>query len=93
MKHLEDHEIAAALAGAPLESSSDKHLAECLACRQQVTELEALISERRESLETEVPDWEEQRRAVLARLGDPPAPALRQSHWRRALLAAGPSVN
>ncbi len=92
MKHLEDHEIAAALAGEPLESSSDEHLAGCLACRQQVTELEALISERRESLETEVPDWEEQRRAVLDRLGDPPAAARSQSHWRRALLAAAAVV-
>lgn len=91
MKHLEDFEFAAILSGEPLEPDAGEHLASCLACRQQLTEVEALISERREEISAEDPDWERQRQEIMARLDDQPA-ARPTRRWLRPLLAAAALV-
>jgi hypothetical protein len=88
--HLDARELAAAVAGLELDPAAREHLESCLACRQQVGATVDLVAARRASLATGAPDWEEQRRAILARL---PAcarvvPLRPQAWWRPALAAA-----
>lgn len=88
MKHLENEEIAAAVAGLELEVPAEEHLASCLSCRRQVSETRELIERRRQLLAEEEPEWERQRSEVLLRLPMTPAVASRRnSRWLRPVLA------
>lgn len=66
--HLSDDDFAAVAAGLEVDSKAREHLASCVACRQQVTDLEAFVTERRRVMEAEAPDWRLQHRQVMARL-------------------------
>jgi anti-sigma factor RsiW len=92
-RHLEDHEIDRVLRGENLDDSTEKHLESCLSCRREVEQLGELVEARRDRLASEMPDWDHQRREVMARL--PSAVAARQKarpRWLRPLLAAAAGV-
>jgi hypothetical protein len=89
MRHLEDDQIAAAVAGLDLEPDARSHLASCLSCRQQVEEMNALIDSRRQELLSGEPDWEQQREEILMRLpGVTEAAPSKKWRWMRPVLAA-----
>lgn len=92
-RHLEDHEMAAAVIGADLGAEARAHLADCMSCRRQVAAFGRLAAERRNALEKDAPDWQRQRRRILDRL--PPRPvvvAMPRRRWRRSLIAAAAAV-
>jgi anti-sigma factor RsiW len=86
--HLNDHEIAAAVAGLDLEPAALAHLEACGHCSREVEALRALLDRRRLELLGEAPDWEAQRRQVLGRL----APPLPKTTRLRPVLAAAAAV-
>jgi hypothetical protein len=86
--HLEDQEIAAAVAGLPLTEDAADHLQLCEHCSQQVVELAGLIGCRGRKLAGEAPDWHRQRELVLARLGEPVAADVTSPRRLWPLLAA-----
>lgn len=86
--HLDDHELAAAVAGLDLEPAAAAHLAACDGCERRVAELQLFIERRRLELLGEAPDWEAQRRQVLQRL----APPLPKTTRLRPVLAAAAAV-
>jgi AcrR family transcriptional regulator len=87
--HLDDLELAAAVAGLDLEPSVAEHLAVCATCRDRVAAMESLLERRRLARRADEPDWEAQRRAVLAGLPTPRRlPIPRVGLWWRPLLAA-----
>jgi anti-sigma factor RsiW len=87
-KHLDEHEITAAIAGLELEAAAAEHLGACLSCRQRVSAMREMIDARRQDLEVDAPDWERQRQEILLRLPsvtvEQPA---RRRVWTRPLLA------
>jgi anti-sigma factor RsiW len=87
--HLTDDDFTAVVAGHEVTSQAAEHLASCVSCRQEVSELQRSISERRQGMGAETPDWQQQRREVMARLADQPSPQLAPAgRWLRPLLAA-----
>lgn len=91
--HLTEHEITAAVVGGELTPAARAHLRGCLPCRQRVRSFTALVDERRREVASEEPDWEAQRRGVMAAL--PTAPMVvrpRSARWLRPLLAAAAVV-
>jgi anti-sigma factor RsiW len=87
--HLTDDDFAAAVAGFDVDSQAAEHLFSCVSCRQEVAELRRSIAERRQDMEAESPDWQQQRHEVMARLVDRPSPHLAPARrWFRPLLAA-----
>ncbi len=84
-RHLDEAEIAAAVAGLELAPAVRDHLEACLHCRRRVEGTLELIAGRREAMAAEAPDWETQREAILASLGAPPP---RRGRWARPLVAA-----
>ncbi len=86
--HLDGHEITAAVSGLEIEPAADAHLASCLTCRQQVSSMRGLIDARRQGIEAEVPDWEQQRQEILLRLPSAPSTGSPRRRLRiRPLLA------
>jgi anti-sigma factor RsiW len=95
MKHLDDHQISAALAGLDLDREVDEHLASCVECRGRVASMGELIADRRHRILAEEPDWIRQRAAVLDRLpgaSSVPASSASRRWWRPALAAAAAVV-
>jgi hypothetical protein len=91
--HLKDGALAAAVAGLEPAAADAAHLAACAACRHQLEGLRGLIRERADSLAREAPDWQRQRREVLARLPERAAPTRAARRLRlRPLLAAAAVV-
>lgn len=87
--HLSETDLAAAVAGLDLDRSAAEHLAACETCRRTVRSTRVLLEQRRLELRTEEPDWDRQRRAVLARLPTRRRLAMpRLRLWWRPLLAA-----
>jgi len=89
MRHLDNHQLAAAIAGLELEAGVEEHLTSCMSCRSQVHETRELIARRRQLLSEDEPDWQYQRREILLRL--PTISATRRkrsSRWLRPVLAA-----
>lgn len=86
-RHLDDHQIAAAVAGTRLDASAAEHLASCIDCRRQVRSLQRLIEHRRQEMRAEEPDWDDQRERVLSRLGGA-ARSRPGRRWMRPVLAA-----
>ena len=92
-RHLDDEEIAAAVAEDELASEVSGHLGLCLDCRQKVATLEELIRSRRRTMVADEPDWEAQREAVLSRLPElQPVPGESSRTWLRPLLAAAAAL-
>jgi len=93
-RHLDDHEIAAAVAELELTPECEDHLASCLDCRRQLTAMEQLIGQRRRQLAAGEPDWEAARRAVLDRIDHPVVASgrSRRVRWWRPLAAAAAAV-
>lgn len=86
-RHLNDDQIAAAVAGTQLDETAAEHLASCVSCKRQVASVRGLIEQRRQEMVAEEPDWEDQRERVLARLGE--AEISRSGRrWLRPALAA-----
>jgi hypothetical protein len=86
-RHLDDDQIAAAVAGTPLDESAAEHLASCVSCNRRVTSLRGLIEQRRQEMVADEPDWVDQRDRVLSRLGE--AEISRSGRrWMRPALAA-----
>jgi len=85
-RHLDEAEIAAAVAGLELRPAARGHLEACLHCRQRVGMVRDAIVLRRAALEAEAPDWDAQRAGVLAALGQQESAA--RNRWRRGVLAA-----
>ncbi len=93
MRHLDNDELAAAIAGLELEAGVAEHLASCLSCRRQVEETRALFERRRQLLAEDEPDWQRQRREILRRLPTAAVvPIRRTARWLRPALAAAAVV-
>ena len=89
MRHLDNHQLATAIAGLELEAGVEEHLTSCMSCRRQVQETRELIARRRELLADNEPDWQRQRHEILLRLPAISAPRRkRSSRWLRPMLAA-----
>ena len=89
MKHLDNNELAAAIAGLELEAGAEEHLASCMSCRRQVHETRELIARRRQLLLEDEPDWQRQRHEILLRLPTTSVtPRKPHSRWLRPVLAA-----
>ena len=87
-RHLEDHEIDAAVAGIGPDEAVRDHLARCAECRRKVAAMEELIDARRAEIARQEPDWEAQREAVLARLPNAAVSApVRRRWWLRPVSA------
>jgi anti-sigma factor RsiW len=77
--HLNDDQIAAAVAGLELDRETERHLNGCVTCRREVAEFGDTVGARRAEMLEDAPDWKAQRAAVLDRL--PAAPRIGQPHW------------
>jgi len=88
--HLTDEQIAAEVADLGLDADGRRHLESCLACRAAVNQMRRLIEARRRQLAAEEPDWQAQRRAVVAGLDS--AASGRRRRWRVPALAAAAAV-
>lgn len=89
MKHLDDRQMAAVLAGETPEAAALEHLAACVACRAEADRLRRLIAARRDQLTVSQPDWDGLAAAVESRLGSAgPAERRRRPTVRVALAAA-----
>ena len=89
--HLDDVEFAAALAGDELSGEVSEHLGACVSCRRQLAEMRGWIEERRQRMERDAPDWQDQLDRIAARLDGVPAPR-RQRRWLRPAVAAAAAV-
>lgn len=69
-KHLNDDQIAAVLAGLELEPDARAHLDGCVSCRREVAGFDEATAWRRDAMLDGAPDFEAQRRAVMARIPD-----------------------
>jgi predicted anti-sigma-YlaC factor YlaD len=89
-RHLEEHELTAAVAGLELDQTARDHLRSCLSCRRQVTAIRRLLDQRRELINGQAPDWDRQQQEILAQLPPPRAAVvpIRRQQWLRPLLAA-----
>ena len=92
-RHLDDHELASATAGIPLEPERLAHLEGCISCRRSVNHFLDRINERRQSMGREAPDWDEHTKKVLAGLPSAQViPISARKRWLRPLLAAAATV-
>jgi hypothetical protein len=90
-KHLEQDEIAASVAGLEIAGSAAEHLDSCVACRRQVQSVTDLIALGKEHACSGMPDWQEQRRQILARLPRRP-PVVHARFGVRPMLAAAAAL-
>jgi hypothetical protein len=90
--HLTSHEIAAAVAGLELTPQAREHLASCLGCRAEVTDLERLIDLRRVEIAAGQPDWESQAQRLMDRLPATGDSGRAPTRWWRTALAAAAVV-
>ncbi len=92
-RHLDDHELASATAGIPLEPEQQTHLEGCISCRRSVDHFLGQINERRRLISLEAPDWDAQSKRVLDAL--PLAqvtPVNIRRRWLSPLLAAAATI-
>lgn len=68
-RHLNEEQIAAAVAGFDLEPDITEHLRGCVSCRAAVEQMERLLEARRAIQTEEQPDWLAQRESILGALG------------------------
>jgi hypothetical protein len=92
-RHLNDDQIAAVLAGLELEPDARAHLDGCVGCRREVAVFDEATARRRDAMLDDVPDFEAQRRAVMARIpGGPATLARRGRSVRGPVLALAAAV-
>jgi hypothetical protein len=93
-RHLDEHEITAAVAGLELDQTARDHLGSCLSCRRQVTRVKRLLDHRRELINGRAPDWDRQQQQILTQLPPPQAAVvpIRRRQWLRPLMAAAAVV-
>jgi hypothetical protein len=91
-RHLDDEQIAAAVAGAELGQNAAEHLGSCLVCRRRVEAMTRLIGRRRAELEAEAPDWQSQRQSILERLPEADNVVPLRRRWLRPVMALAASV-
>jgi anti-sigma factor RsiW len=91
LRHLDEDELTAAVAGTELDGAVREHLAECLVCHRQVAALRELIEARQDELAEQAPDWEAQRDAVMERMCET-ARGRSRRRWLRPALAAAAAV-
>ena len=94
MRHLDDHEIAAAVAELELAPERAEHLGSCLDCNRQVAALARLIEGRRAEMTVGEPDWEVTSAAVLVRISESTGDSQpsQRTRWWRPLAAAAAMV-
>ncbi len=91
--HLNDHELASATAGGPLEPERLAHLEGCVSCRRSVKLFLDHIENRRRAMEEETPNWDDHLEEVLGSLpGVPVAPISIRRRWLNPLLAAAATI-
>jgi anti-sigma factor RsiW len=90
-EHLNEEQMAAAVAELPLEEAAQEHLANCVSCKGQLTEMRQLIEERRLEMAAGSPNWETLQERVFARIGETAAPRPRR-RWLRGALAAAAAI-
>lgn len=91
--HLDDHELALAAAGIPLEPERLTHLEGCVSCRRSVNLFLDLIETRRLAMEDDVPDWDIHRDMVLSGLPHTSATTITtRRRWLSPLLAAAATI-
>ena len=92
-RHLNDEDLAAAVAGIEVGADVTDHLASCLHCRASVTEMRDLLASRRAQLVSPEPDWQVQQEQILERVAEVGArPPGAPRRWRAAVLAAAAAV-
>ncbi len=92
-RHLDDHELASAAAGIPLEPERLAHLEECVSCRRSVNLFLDHVENRRRAMEEEAPDWDAHLEKVLDRLPySSAAPLAVRRRWLSPLLAAAATI-
>jgi predicted anti-sigma-YlaC factor YlaD len=92
-RHLDDQEIAAAVAGLELEAAQREHLGSCLSCRAAVMEMAELISSRKQQMLESAPDWRAQEAEILARLATTGMPRpIPRRRWLHPVMAMAATV-
>ncbi len=92
-RHLDDHELASATAGIPLEPERLAHLEGCISCRRSVKHFLDQVNERRRSISREAPDWDAQTKRILAGLPlTQVKPISGRRRWLSPLLAAAATI-
>jgi len=92
-RHLNDNELASAIAGNPLDFEQQTHLEECVSCRRAVDLFLETVDQRRREINQEAPEWDAQLKAVLGAL--PLAQVLPHAgprHWLSPLLAVAATL-
>jgi hypothetical protein len=90
--HLDDREMAKALAGEALDPPLTEHLESCVSCRREVERLSGLVADRRQQQEAQAPDWDRQRDGIMARLPSSQSAQRRRPVWLRPLMAAAAAL-
>ena len=90
--HLNENELATAVADLELELEPQEHLRSCLECRREVQRLQELFGQRREAIEASAPDWPAQRQQIMARLPVPTVVPIRRRRWLRPVAAVAAAV-
>jgi len=86
-RHLDNEQMAAAVAGLELEAAAKGHLGSCLTCRREVQRVLDLLGARQRKLEDEAPDWTRQQQQIMNRLPATPVVPLWRSVWLRPAAA------
>jgi len=92
-RHLDDHDLAAATAGMPLDPEQQSHLEGCVSCRRTIDLFLEKVDQRRQEIAGEAPCWDVQLETILGKL--PPetlVSTVRQRRWLRPLLAAAATL-
>jgi hypothetical protein len=93
MNHLDDAAFERLLVGRPVSLEDRQHLDHCLACRRELEVVRHALSEEREELVHDKPDWNAQRRAILDRIpASSVIPMPRPPRRARHLMAAAATL-
>ncbi len=95
--HLCEEDIALVVAELQLRNKAQKHLDDCLSCRQKVREMKDLFAQRREQQLIGAPDWAQQKQCILDRLEPQPLEVIRprmlqKNRWLPSMIALAASL-
>ncbi len=91
-RHLQEHEITAAVANLEVEAAVREHLSSCLLCQRRVASMDELFQQRRAEMLRSSPDWERQRRQILEALPSAPVVPIVRRRWVAPLMAAAAAL-
>ncbi len=92
-RHLNEHELASATAGIPLEAEQQAHLEGCISCRQSINHFLEILNERRHSINDGAPDWDHHANEILTGISSAPEKSIFvRRRWRSPLLAAAATL-